>query len=60
MSPGENHSAPVGGMQSTSGSQGELSDRPGSPGFGTSTTQSVSGSATKEPDRDAQGFPVER
>lgn len=59
-SPGEQHNDAVGGMKSASGSQGEMSDRPGSPGFGQSQTNPVSGSATKEPDRDAQGFPVER
>ena len=46
------------GMQSAPGSDGELSDRPGTAGFPTGAVQPVSGSATKEPDRSDTGFPT--
>jgi hypothetical protein len=60
MNPGEQHNDSVGGMKSASGSDGSLADRPGSPGFGSGQTQSVSGSATSEPDRSAAGFETPR
>lgn len=60
MNPGETHNESVGGMKSGPGSDGSLSDRPGSPGFSTGATNSVSGSATTEPDRTAAGFETPR
>lgn len=56
MQPSENNQEAVGGMKSTNGSGGELSDRPGGPGFPTGTADTVSGSATQTPDRSKSGF----
>lgn len=54
--PSESHNESVGGMKSTSGSQGELSDRGGGPGFPSGTADTVSGSAASTPDRSKSGF----
>ena len=54
--PGEQHNDAPGGMKSAPGSDGSLSDRPGTPGFPQGSVDTVSGSATKTPDRDSVGF----
>ena len=54
--PGESHNDPPGGMKSGPGSDGSLSDRPGTTGFPGGSVDTVSGGTSGE--RDKSGFPV--